>query len=262
MSATTLPNLAELAEALTSTVRNAGAAILEIYRSDFEVEHKDDRSPVTAADAAGEKIILADLARLTPDIPVVAEEEAAAGRIPEVGDIFWLVDPLDGTKEFIKRNGEFTVNIGLVVDGRPVLGLVYVPVQDVLFGGFGPGTAFREQGNAPREAIEARRPPVEGLTVLSSRSHANSEVLQGFLGDLKVAEIINAGSSLKFCRVAEGVADIYPRFGPTCEWDTCAAHAVLDAAGGSVTTTDDKPFLYGKTPTFLNPSFIARGKAA
>ncbi|MFA7430646.1 MAG: 3'(2'),5'-bisphosphate nucleotidase CysQ [Rhodospirillaceae bacterium] len=259
---TTLPDLAQLAEALTSTVRAAGAVIMDIYHSDFDVEHKGDNSPVTAADAAGEKIILADLARLTPDIPVVAEEEAAAGRIPEVGSVFWLVDPLDGTKEFIKRNGEFTVNIGLVADGRPVLGLVYVPVQDVLFVGYGPGTAFREQGNAPREAISCRRPPAAGLTVLASRSHANSEALQGYLGDKTVAEVINAGSSLKFCRVAEGVADLYPRFGPTCEWDTCAAHAVLDAAGGSVTTTDGKPFLYGKTPTFLNPNFVAHGKAA
>lgn len=262
MSTATLPNLAELAEALTSTVRAAGAAIMEIYESDFEVEHKDDRSPVTAADAAGEKIILADLARLTPDIPVVAEEEAAAGRIPEVGSVFWLVDPLDGTKEFIKRNGEFTVNIGLVVDGRPALGLVYVPAQDVLYGGFGVGTAFRERGNAPREAIECRRAPAEGLTVLASRSHANSEALQAYLGDKKVAEVTNAGSSLKFCRVAEGAADLYPRFGPTCEWDTCAAHAVLDAAGGGVTLTDGQPFLYGKVPTFLNPHFIAHGKAA
>lgn len=255
--------LASLTEELIATARRAGRAILEVYGSNFAVDHKDDDSPVTAADSAAEAIILADLARLTPHIPVVAEEEAAAGRIPDVGPggAFWLVDPLDGTKEFVKRNGEFTVNIGLVIDRRPVLGIVYAPALDQMYAGHGAGTAFREWGAALREAITCRRPPVEGLTVLSSRNHATPGDLEAFLAGLRVASSITAGSSLKFCRLAEGVADLYPRFGPTSEWDTCAAHAVVDAAGGSVTTLDGQPFLYGK-PGFRNPGFVARGRAA
>lgn len=257
------PDLSALADALESTVRAAGAAILEVYNSDFAVCHKGDASPVTAADAAGEAVILADLARLTPDIPVVAEEAMSAGHCPKIGDgPFWLVDPLDGTKEFIKRNGEFTVNIGLVQAGRPSLGLVYLPVGDVLYRGHGLGTAQRITPDTGREAIACRRPPGEGLVVLSSRSHATDAALAAFLKGVRVKETLAAGSSLKFCRVAEGVADLYPRFGPTCEWDTCAAQAVLEAAGGSVTTEDGGPFLYGKTPSFRNSVFIARGLPA
>ncbi|SOD89170.1 3'(2'),5'-bisphosphate nucleotidase CysQ [Caenispirillum bisanense] len=257
-----LPDLAALAEALRPVMREAGAATLAVYRSDFEVFRKDDASPVTAADEAAEAIILAALATLTPDIPVVAEEQAAAGNIPDVDSApFWLVDPLDGTKEFINRRDEFTVNIGLIAEGRPVLGLVYCPVLDQLYVGHGPGTATRETADG-RQDIRVRRPDADGLVVLSSRSHANSDALAAFLDGKPVKKVIDAGSSLKFCRLAEGEADIYPRFGPTCEWDTAAAHAVLDAAGGSVTLTDGGAFLYGKAPTFLNPHFIARGAAA
>lgn len=260
-----LSDLAALAEALVPTVRKAGTAVMEVYHSDFAVEHKDDASPVTAADAAGEKIILADLARLTPDVPVVAEESAAAGSVPDIGDgPFWLVDPLDGTKEFIKRNGEFTVNIGLVVDRRPVLGLVLAPALDALYVGWVDGAGghcFREAGGV-RETISVRAPGPEGVVVLASRSHATSEALQDYLKDVTVASTTNAGSSLKFCRIAEGAADLYPRLGPTCEWDTCAAHAVLRAAGGDMTEIDGSPFLYGKAPRFLNPFFVARGAVA
>lgn len=262
-----LPDLAALTEDLLSTARRAGRAIMDVYGSDFDVETKDDASPVTAADGAAEAIILADLARLTPDIPVVAEEQAAAGNIPEVGDgPFWLVDPLDGTKEFVSRNGEFTVNIGLVVARRPVLGVVYAPALDQMYAGHGlgnggAGTAFREWGASARQPITCRRPPTEGLTVLSSRNHGTPQDLDAFLAGERVAQAVTAGSSLKFCRLAEGAADLYPRFGPTSEWDTCAAHAVVEAAGGCVTTLDGGPFLYGK-PGFRNPGFVARGLAA
>jgi 3'(2'), 5'-bisphosphate nucleotidase len=254
-------DLARLLDDLRPVVRAAGAEILKVYNSDFEVFRKDDSSPVTAADRAAETVILDALARLTPDIPVVAEEQVDAGNIPDIsGGAFWLVDPLDGTKEFINRRDEFTVNVGLIVDGVPVLGLVYCPVLDRLFAGCGAGTATLEE-NGECRAIQVRKPDADGLIVLSSRSHANSEALHDFLGGKPVKEIINAGSSLKFCRVAEGAADIYPRFGPTCEWDTAAAHAVLTAAGGSVTLVDGQPFLYAKEK-FLNPHFIARGAAA
>lgn len=259
----TAATLSALTEALIPVVYEAGAAIMEIYASDFAVERKGDHSPVTAADAAGEKIIVAALSRLTPDLPVVAEEAAAAGQIPEIGSgPFWLVDPLDGTKEFVRRNGEFTVNIGLIVDGQPVLGLVQAPAQGILYAGWvaadGSRTGFRETASG-REEIRCRIPGPDGLTVLSSRSHATSDALQAYLADKTVASITNAGSSLKFCRIAEGQADLYPRFGPTCEWDTAAAHAVLRAAGGSLTQVDGSLFLYGKAPAFLNPHFIARG---
>lgn len=255
--------LSALTEALIPVVYEAGAAIMEIYASDFAVERKDDHSPVTAADAAGEKIIVAALSRLTPDLPVVAEEAAAAGHIPEIGTgPFWLVDPLDGTKEFVRRNGEFTVNIGLIVNGQPVLGLVQAPVLGTLYAGWvaedGSRASFRETA-AGRGEIRCRVPGADGLVVLSSRSHATSEALQAYLADKTVASITNAGSSLKFCRIAEGQADLYPRFGPTSEWDTAAAHAVLRAAGGSLTQVDGSPFLYGKGGRFLNPHFIARG---
>ncbi|SDG37413.1 3'(2'),5'-bisphosphate nucleotidase CysQ [Roseospirillum parvum] len=253
---------ADLAQALIPLARRAGDAILDIYRGDFEVLEKADTSPVTAADHAAEAIILEGLKGLTPDIPIVAEEEMAAGRLPELGEgAFWLVDPLDGTKEFIKRRDSFTVNIGLV-DATPAghlprLGVVLAPALDLLYVGHGPGTARLISGGAERP-IACRQPPAEGLTVLASRSHGDPTELDRFLAPYKVAEIINAGSSLKFCRLAEGVGDLYPRLGPTSEWDTAAAHAVLMAAGGSVTTLDGKPFTYGKGPTFLNPPFVAK----
>jgi len=251
--------LARLAEALIPVIREAGTAVMTVYESDFAVQTKDDRSPVTEADGRAEVIILEALARLTPDIPVVAEESVAAGRVPTVGDEpFWLVDPLDGTKEFIKRNGEFTVNIGLVVDRQPVLGLVLAPALDVLYLGHGPGTARRldADGDGP---IQCRRPGAEGLVVLASRSHGDGGAMADYLSRYRVASRTNAGSSLKFCRLAEGAADLYPRLAPTCEWDTAAAHAVLLAAGGRVETEDGVPLGYAKRADFLNPHFIAFG---
>ncbi|WP_299439256.1 3'(2'),5'-bisphosphate nucleotidase CysQ [uncultured Rhodospira sp.] len=251
--------LARLAEALIPTMRAAGAEVMAIYDSDFAVDTKDDNSPVTEADSRAEAVILKALEALTPDVPVVAEERVAAGHVPAVGDgPFWLVDPLDGTKEFIKRNGEFTVNIGLVADRSPVLGLVLAPALDVLYIGHGPGTAQRASGGTT-EAIRCRRPDPAGLVVLASRSHGDGGAMEAYLARYPVASRTNAGSSLKFCRLAEGAADLYPRLAPTCEWDTAAAHAVLLAAGGHVETESGEPLGYAKNDRFLNPHFIARG---
>lgn len=246
-----LPELERLA-------RLAGAAILEVYATDFAVERKGDDSPVTEADQKAEALILPGLRALTPDIPIVAEEEAAAGRIPDVAGSFWLVDPLDGTKEFIKKNGEFTVNIGLIQGGIPVAGVVYAPALDVMWAGAGT-SAWRED-KAGRTAIACRKPPASGAVVLDSRSHRAPDRLNAFLANLPDVQLVNAGSSLKFCKVADASADFYPRFGPTCEWDTAAGHAVLAAAGGEVVTWDGAPLAYGKQPTFLNSDFLARAR--
>lgn len=248
---------ASLMPALERLARQAGAAILEVYATDFAVIRKGDDSPVTEADRKAEALILPGLRALTPDIPIVAEEEAAAGRIPQVGDTFWLVDPLDGTKEFIKKNGEFTVNIGLIAAGRPVAGVVYAPALGVLWSGAG-NRAFREDETG-RRAIACRAVPAEGAVVLDSRSHRAPERLLTFLAKLPGARIENAGSSLKFCKVADASADFYPRFGPTCEWDVAAAHAVLAAAGGEVVDFDGRPMRYGK-PGFRNGDFLARAQ--
>lgn len=247
-----LPELERLA-------RLAGAAIMDVYATDFTVERKGDDSPVTEADQKAEALILPGLQALTPDIPIVAEEEAAAGRIPDVSNDFWLVDPLDGTKEFIKKNGEFTVNIGLIRAGRPVAGVVYAPALGVLWAGAG-DRAWREDSSG-RAAIACRKVPERGAVVLDSRSHRAPERLTAFLAELPEVQLVNAGSSLKFCKVADASADYYPRFGPTCEWDTAAGHAVLAAAGGEVVTWDGAPLAYGKKPTFLNSDFLARARA-
>lgn len=246
-----------LRDALIRAAYEAGAAIIAVYASDFASSHKADRSPVTAADVAAEKLILAALARHAPEIAVVAEEQAAAvGLPPSIGRRFFLVDPLDGTKEFIARNGEFTVNIALIEDGVPVLGVVYLPVLDEMYAGSG-NVAIRRRGLA-EERISARSLPAEGATMTISRSHAARELVKVEMLGEHVAGTVVAGSSLKFCRIAEGSADLYPRFGPTMEWDTAAGHAVLLAAGGNVTTLDGAPLTYGK-PGLRNPHFIARG---
>ena len=222
------------------------------------MERKSDESPVTQADLDAERIILDALRRLTPDLPAVAEEEMSAGCVPEIGDRFWLVDPLDGTREFLSRNGEFTVNIALVENRRPILGVVHAPTRGLTFSGLHPGGATCREGDGPAEAIRVRPPPEQGITVVASRRHGSIEEREHFLRGRKVAARLACGSSLKFCVVARGEADVYPRFGPTMEWDTAAGHAVLTAAGGSVTTTEGKEFLYRK-PGFENPDFIAWG---
>ncbi len=244
---------AALCSELQSIARDAGEAILAIYNTDFDVRRKDDASPVTEADEAAEAVILKGLARIAPDIPVIAEESVAAGHIPDVsGGRFWLVDPLDGTKEFINRNGEFTVNIALIENGTPVLGVVYAPAIRRMFCGYG---ASATGDGAP---IEAKPVPEKGLTVIASRSHRDYKT-EEFLEAYDVKELKSAGSSLKLCLIAAGEADMYPRLGRTMEWDTAAGHAVLRAAGGSVTTVEGAPFVYGK-PGFENPFFVAWGK--
>lgn len=250
-----------LLEQLTPLIREAGRVIMDIYATDFDVTKKGDESPVTQADQKAEAVILAGLAKIAPDIPVVAEEAVSAGNIPDVSDRFFLVDPLDGTKEFISRNGEFTVNIALIEHGRPVLGLVYAPAagaQGRLFTGAAGVGAWLEDGDGRRE-IRCRAVPAEGLTVVASRSHGDETALDAFLNGRKVASRTNAGSSLKLCLVAAGEADLYPRLGRTMEWDIAAGDAVLRAAGGRVTVVaDGKDLQYGK-PGFDNPHFAASG---
>ena len=249
--------LAQLLDQLIPVVRQAGDLIMEIYAGDFEVRGKDDASPVTAADEQAEGCIIAALQALWPDIPVVAEESVAAGRVPVVGKRFWLVDPLDGTKEFISRNGEFTVNIALIEDGLPVAGVVLAPALGRLFAGAIGVGAFAEDAHG-RRPIACRAAPDEGLTVVASRSHGDSAALDTFLAGRKVAALKNAGSSLKLCLVAAGEADVYPRLGRTMEWDIAAGHAVLAAAGGRITDLRGQPLHYGK-PGFDNPHFAAWG---
>jgi len=236
----------------------AGKVIMGLYGT-ADIRTKADKSPVTAADEAAEALILERLEKLAPDIPIVAEESAAKGLSPaRVGRRFWLVDPLDGTKEFISRNGEFTVNIALIEDGLPVLGVVGAPAKGLLYATDGSRALRRRDGGT--EEINVRHPPDEGLYAAVSRSHMTAET-EIFLSEFRIAGQVSGGSSLKFCLVAEGSADIYPRFGRTMEWDTAAGHAVLRAAGGCVRDVDGNELLYGK-PGFENPSFVARGAGA
>ncbi|MGH7155297.1 MAG: 3'(2'),5'-bisphosphate nucleotidase CysQ [Acetobacteraceae bacterium] len=248
--------LLSLAAALAE---QAGDAILAVRVRGFDVLRKEDASPVTAADHAAEAIIVRGLRAATPDIPVIAEEEVAAGKVTVPGDQFWLVDPLDGTREFTAGNDEFAVNVGLVRGERAFLGVVAVPAMHELFGGIvGLGAWKRATGG--ERPIRARVPPPEGLTVLASRYHGSQSRLDAFLLGRKVASVINFGSAVKFCRLAEGVADLYPRFGRTMEWDTAAPQALLEAAGGSVQTLDGAPLRYGK-PGWENPHFVCAGLA-
>ena len=247
----------ELLEEVNSIARGAGELVMAVYRRDFSARRKDDASPVTEADERAEAFIVAALRALTPEIPIVAEEAVAAGQIPQLGNVFWLVDPLDGTEEFINRNDEFTVNIALVENGAPVLGIVYGPAVGRLYAGIVGGDAYIEDG-AGRRPIRCRAVPDDGLTVLASRSHGDIDALNVFLGSRKVASVQSAGSSLKLCVVAAGEADLYPRLGRTMEWDIAAGHAVLSAAGGSVCELSGAALRYGK-PGFVNPHFVSRG---
>ena len=249
-----------LAETLVLIARDAGAAIMAHYAHPIEAKYKDDRSPVTIADDAAEAVILPALAKAAADIPVVSEEQFAAGYRATLGERFFLVDPLDGTKEFLSRNGEFTVNIALVENGAPTVGVVYAPAIERLFVGALPDLAYEVSGGA-RKPMHARRPGPDGLVAVASRSHRDAAT-DDFLARYKIASLTSAGSSLKFCLVAAGEADLYPRLGTTMEWDTAAGHAVLAAAGGSVTELDGSPLCYGKTAQGLkNPHFVARGLA-
>jgi 3'(2'), 5'-bisphosphate nucleotidase len=254
----TLPmaNPVTLMPRLLALIDQAAAVVMGVYDQDFAVVEKADSSPVTEADEAAEAVILAGLHELTPDIPVIAEEAVSAGRVPAIGeDRFWLVDPLDGTKEFVSRNGEFTVNIALVEGERPILGLVAAPARGVVWTGMvGEGAARHEKGES--RPIHVRPRPARHPIAVASRSHRDAET-DAWLAANGVTETISAGSSLKFCLVAEGRADLYPRFGPTMEWDTAAGDAVLRSAGGRVLTLDGAPFPYRK-PGFRNPGFIAQ----
>ncbi len=250
-------SLASLLDALVPLIREAGALVMGVYATDFDVEIKDDESPVTLADQCAEKVIFEGLRRITPEIPVVGEEAASVGDIPDVSNRFWLVDPIDGTKEFISRNGEFTVNIALVDHGVPVLGLVLAPAIGRLFAGAaGQGAWVEDDGG--RRPIAARRVPPEGLTVVGSRHHGDDAAVDALLAGRLIAAHRTVGSSLKLCLVAEGAADVYPRFGRTMEWDTAAGDAVLRAAGGAVRALDGALLRYGK-PEFENPDFAAWG---
>ncbi|MBA3667319.1 MAG: 3'(2'),5'-bisphosphate nucleotidase CysQ [Sphingomonas sp.] len=243
-----------LLEACVVAAREAGAEILKLVARGFEVEIKRDQSPVTICDRAAERLILDALAAAAPGVPVIAEEEVAEGRIPVHGDIYFLVDPLDGTKEFVRGGDDYTVNIGLIVDGTPRLGVVYQPATDRLWAGqVGEGAYLEEQSG--RTAIRTRALGRERAAV-ASKSHFNQATADYLDQAVGLCSHVAIGSSLKFCIVAEGRADIYPRLSPTSEWDTAAGHAVLLAAGGRVDGPDGAPLVYGKT-AFLNRGFCA-----
>lgn len=255
--------LAQLTEAATAIARKAGARILEVYDHGFDIDTKADGSPVTTADHLSHALIVEELGKLNPDIPVLSEESS--------GDViehrhrwpyYWLIDPLDGTKEFISRRGEFTVNIALIHEQRPLIGVVYTPVQKLLHWGFSGGTAYRQAGDNQAEVIQVKEYRQGIPTVVASRSHGRGN-LQKFLQSVERTyggyELTSMGSALKICIVAEGRADVYPRLGPTSEWDTAAAHCVLLVAGGTLTDRDGNPLLYTKK-SILNPWFIACGR--
>jgi 3'(2'), 5'-bisphosphate nucleotidase len=240
---------------VTALARDAGRAILEVYASSFSVQEKADSSPLTEADLRSEKLILAGLKRIAPEIPVLSEE---SGQVPWATrrgwSRLWVVDPLDGTKEFVQRNGEFTVNIALVDNGRPVLGIVHAPVLERdYFACEGTG-AFRSDAQAAGRPIRVAKRKEGPVRVVGSRSHRGSS-LDAFLGRVGAHELVEVGSSLKLCLVAEGQADVYPRLGPTCEWDTAAGQCVLEQAGGQVLKLDGEPLAYNREDT-LNPNFI------
>jgi 3'(2'), 5'-bisphosphate nucleotidase len=259
-----------LAEGLLSVALAAARAQMAHFGTGMAVESKADRSPVTAADRQSEEIILAGLARVAPGVPVIAEEEVAAGRIPGIAGPFFLVDPLDGTKGFIKGRPEFTINIGLIESRRPVFGLLYAPALADFYVTLAPDQAanarlepesnVRSLADCGLRPLRSRVPDPHALVALTSQSHLN-RATEGFLGSYNVIERRALASSLKFGLIAKGEADFYPRVGPTCEWDTAAGHAVLAAAGGAVTAIDGAPLLYGNAERrFENPDFVAWGR--
>ena len=251
--------LSELVEPVVAIAREAGDAILEVYATDFDVQAKDDDSPLTQADMASHRIIDKGLRDLTPDIPIISEESGLPP-FSERGQWrrYWLIDPLDGTKEFVNRNGEFTVNIALIDDRRPVLGVVHVPVAGKTYTGCeGVGAGVRS-GDGTSSSISVSRASETPVRVVGSRSHRGAS-LDAFLERLGEVEMVPMGSSLKFCVVAEGAADIYPRLGPTSEWDTAAAQAVVEQAGGAVLELDGTPMAYNAKEDILNPHFLVRG---
>jgi len=248
-----------LLESVVDLARDAGRRIMEFYKQDLSIERKADRTPLTEADMAAHNAIVAGLSVLTPDIPVLSEESAD---IPfserSQWDCYWLVDPLDGTREFIKRNGEFTVNIALIQDHRPSLGVVVVPVSGLCYYACDGRGAFKQVPDGKPEPIKIRAYDPRHLVVAGSRSHG-SDKLGEFLSNLGEHVLISMGSSLKLCLVAEGKADIYARFGPTSEWDTAASHCIVEQAGGNLTDMDMKPLRYNSKESLLNPPFLVIG---
>jgi 3'(2'), 5'-bisphosphate nucleotidase len=263
----TSKSLLKYPEALTNQLRRlaieAGEATLEYYdQSGYSnAGIKQDGSPVTAADQAAEDIICAGLEKISIDIPVIAEESVAASGFPDIRgcEYFWLVDALDGTKEFINGSSEYTVNIALIHNGVPVIGVVYAPAAGEMYAASGANKAVRWLAESNKEkSIRVRLPPKEGLTIVASRIHGSGEKMDRFLSNYKISRVIAKGSSLKICTIAAGKADMYPRFGPTCEWDTAAGHAVLRAAGGEIVDFSGAALTYGKHDNdFINPEFCA-----
>lgn len=252
--------LKSLAGSVAAIARAAGREILDVYaQGDTPRTLKEDDSPLTAADLRSHRLIVAALASLTPGVPVLSEEAARPPYAERSRWVrHWLVDPLDGTREFLSRNGEFTVNIALIEAHAPVLGVVYVPVSDTLYQGVAGEGAWRQMGRAPAQAVQVAARAADPVRVVGSRSH-RGDSLDGFLARLGRHELKAVGSSLKFCMIAEGAADVYPRLGPTSEWDTAAAHGVLVAAGGTAVGLDGEPLRYNEREGLLNPFFVAYG---
>lgn len=254
--------LESLMPQLQDIARRAGDAILDVYSGDFSVTRKEDDSPLTRADLASHVIIQQALQDLTPTIPVLSEESAAIDfETRSSWETYWLVDPLDGTKEFVNRNGEFTVNIALIDHHAPVCGVVHVPVSGVTYTGIKNVGAIRHEPGKQPLPIRVRRPSAEPLVIVGSRSHANP-VLEQYLRPLQPYQMVSMGSSLKFCLLAEGKADFYPRLGPTSEWDTAAAHAVVTAAGGQIIELDGRTLEYNRKDSLLNPEFLVVADAS
>lgn len=249
----------ELINDIIELAKEAGQRIMEVYDTDFDVEQKDDNTPLTAADMAAHNTIVSGLSELTPDIPILSEESA---KIPfeerTQWERYWLVDPLDGTREFIKRNGEFTVNIALIENHESVMGVVYTPVTGVTYYAARGSGAYKIAPGNETTAINTRRKTENSTIIAGSRSH-RGDSLEAFLKRIGDYEIISMGSSLKSCLVAEGRADIYPRLGPTSEWDTAAAQCVVEEAGGRITKTDMQPLRYNTKDSLLNPYFLVIG---
>lgn len=252
-------DLKYLCEQCVVIARDAGKKILEIYNKDFSIEEKEDKSPLTDADIAAHNTIIKSLSSLTPDIPILSEEST---KLPfeerQSWHTYWLVDPLDGTREFIKRNGEFTVNIALIENHKSIIGVIHVPVLNVDYFAWKQGGSFKSESGSDARAIKVKKLDDNTLIVAGSRSHG-SEQMQAYMKNLGDAELLSMGSSLKFCLVAEGRADLYPRLGLTSEWDTAAAHCIVEQAGGYVTRTDMTPLEYNTKDSLLNPFFFVFG---
>lgn len=255
MQSKLIPNH-EMLHCVLDIAQQAGRAIMPFYQADHAVERKKDNSPVTEADIAAHHVIVQKLSEYFPAIPIISEESTSHD-IPEDAMQFWLVDPLDGTKSFMRGRDEFTVNIALIEDNRPIMGVIDVPAQQMSYYGIAGQGAWRKSHTAPEESIQCA-PLTKDVRAVVSLSHLDPQT-ERFLADYTVTEKVSAASSLKFCRVAENAADIYPRFGPTMEWDTAAGQAIVEAAGGEVITPDGEPFTYRK-PELRNGAFIARGK--